>query len=102
MFLHIVDHPNHDENHHRDNQEVDCSLDELAVGHVGRIGTGAGHADFQTAEIEAASQYTNERRQNVRDQGTDDFTEGTANDDSDRQVHGVAAHDEMFKILEHS
>jgi hypothetical protein len=50
-------------------------------------------------EIDAAQKFADDGHQHVLDEGVDDFLEGTADDDADRQVDDIALHGEFLEFL---
>jgi hypothetical protein len=108
-------HSLHEHEHReRDDQEAEDPVDEHAVvqgdragllrcrqGQVRSRGTAVLEHDEQVGEIHVAEQQPEGRHDDVGDQGGHDAPECRADDDPYRHVHDVAAHGELFELLEH-
>ena len=98
------------EQHPRDDQEVDHQSDEITPGQDGALLSGVGERgrghfrrqrDEIVGKIEPAGDGADQRHDNVVDQRIDDRPECGADDDADGKIDDVAAHGEFLEFLEH-
>src|SRR5690606_14233594 len=96
-----------------DQQELEHDIPEhtnVPGGHACRLGFGngiegfavrAGQRNEKITEIDLADDQSQGGHNDVIHQGGHDFTKGRANDNPDRKIDHIAAHDEFFEFVEH-
>lgn len=108
--LQAVDRPDQKEDREGHDDEVDHRVDEDADVERGRTGllgrsqvriVAAGQGDEEIGEVDAAQQDADRRHDDVVHQGLHDSAEGRADDDTHGHVDDIAAHRELFELLEH-
>ncbi|MPN08962.1 hypothetical protein SDC9_156250 [bioreactor metagenome] len=89
-------------------EEIDHVVQKETVvqgGGTGRLGICQGgirlavQTDVQVGEIHLSQHQTDGRHDHIIDQGADDLTKGRTDDDTDGQVHHIAAHGEISKLF---
>src|SRR5215469_10817281 len=103
----LLDHQEDGEGH---DEEVDNRLDEDAVvdgGDHRRLGRGDGgellppKSDEEVREVRLAEQEADGGHEQVGHERGDHPAEGGADHHTDRQLHHVAPHDELFELFQH-
>ena len=113
----FVDTLDHQEDTQCHNEEIDGHLDEVTIVPGHRIQrflndlrdtirtrhcfhhrTG-GEFKAQLGEIGTTEKPTDRRHQDVVHQRGDDLTESTADDDTNRHIHDISLHGEVFELL---
>src|SRR5207237_696696 len=99
-----------DEEHEGDDQEVDSQGEETAPGQHGTLlfgvrqvvgGDRFGERREVIGEVEPAGDRADNGHDDVADQRIDDRTEGSTNDDADREVDDIALHRKFLEFLQH-
>ena len=102
-FAYLVQSPNQHEDDEGDKEEVDDSLDEVAVidgSWLDSFNVG-GDGDLEGTEVKTADNHRNDRHDYVIDERGDDGCKSTTNDDTDGEIHDRTAVDEFFEFFKH-
>jgi len=92
FFLKAFENPDDYKNTDCDDQKIDDGLYKLTV-------SDRRFADFDTQirKIDTADQQTDKRHDDIVYEARNDFSERTADDDTDRHIDDIAAGNEFFK-----
>lgn len=98
-LVHGLDDNEDDEGNEK---EINDILDEIAVGDVSDAirPENVGNIDSKRRKIEATSNETRDRHNNVIDERFDDSGEGATNGDTDSEIDDAAAINKFFKLAE--
>lgn len=104
QFAHTLDYH---ENRKRDNDEIDCHLDKIAVidGNFWCDNRAAVHDSrfdhvFEIVEMNASDQKAKQGHQNIADERRNDFAEGGTDNDTDSHIDDIAAQGKRFEFFE--
>ena len=97
--LRLVERFNDKEQNKRHQQEVDHCGNEISVGE--RCGVFlAAESDSPMGEIDSAGDRTEDRHNDVIDEGIHDALECAADDNTDCQIENIALADELFELFD--
>lgn len=95
-LLHVVSCSHNEEDDEGNDQEVHYGLKEQSPHDCGTA-----NRNGQFAEVDSAHEQTDQRHEDVIDEGGYDLAECTAYDDTNGHVEYISAHDKFFEFFEH-